>query len=154
MTLCGPAGGAAAAQQKTAAASRAQRRRSRNTVLADPGAAKGERRGRPAVAARQLRLVGDSAMLDAIRKARVRRVAAEMEIGLAGVANRPLADAVVEIEQRSLVGDFGARLGGDEAARRRGRDRRLLVAGTLADEPAGTDRAILELGRAKLRGGT
>ena len=82
-------------------------------------------------------------MLDAIRKARVRLLAAEVEVGLAGMADRPFADAVVEVEQAGLVGDFGARLGRDQAARRRRRDRRLLIAGPLADEAAGTDRAVL-----------
>ena len=64
-------------------------------------------------------------MLDAIREAGVRRIAAEVEIGLAGMADRPFADAVVEIEQAGLVGDFGARLGRDQAARRGRRNRRL-----------------------------
>ena len=70
-----------------------------------------------------------------------------MEIGLAGMADRPFADAVVEIEQAGLVGDLGARLGGNQAARRRGGDRRLLIAGTLADEAAGADRAVLHVAR-------
>ena len=65
-------------------------------------------------------------MLDAIREARVGLLPAEVEVGLAGMADRPFADAVVEIEQAGLVGDLGARLGRDQAARRGGRDRRLL----------------------------
>ena len=113
--------------------------------LADAGTAKRERRRRPAVAARQLRLIGDAAMLDAIGVAGVGLLAAEMEVGLAGMAHRPFADAVVELEQAGLVGDFGARLGRDQAARRGRRDRRLRVAGALADEAAGTDRAILDI---------
>src|SRR5207237_4673724 len=80
-------------------------------------------------------------MLDAIREARIGLIAAEVEIGLAGMADRPFADPLVEIEQAGLVGDLGARLGRDEAARRRGRDRRLLVARPLTDEAARTDRA-------------
>src|SRR4051812_45347249 len=89
-------------------------------------------------------------MFDAIREAGVGRMAAEMEIGLAGMADRPFADAIVELEQASLVGDFGARLGRHQAARWRGRDRRLLVAGALPNEAAGTDRAILQLLRSQL----
>src|SRR5437868_7957745 len=91
-------------------------------------------------------------MRDAIGKARVGRLAAEMEIGLAGMADRPFADAVVQIEQRGLVGDLGAWLGRDQPARRRRRDRRLLIAGPLADEAARADRAELEVGRWALRG--
>ncbi|QNP44542.1 hypothetical protein H9L15_00175 [Sphingomonas daechungensis] len=87
-------------------------------------------------------------MLDAVREAWVRRIAAEVEVGLARVSHRPLADAVVEVEQARLVGDLVARLGRDKAARRGRRDRRLLVARTLADEAARTDRAILHLRRA------
>src|SRR5437868_13950862 len=87
-------------------------------------------------------------MRDAIGKARVGRLAAEMEIGLAGMADRPFADAVVQIEQAGLIGDLGARLGRNEAARRRGRDRRLLVAGTLAHEASGANRAVLKVVRA------
>src|SRR5262245_11181195 len=89
-------------------------------------------------------------MGDAIRKAGVGRLTAEVEIGLARVTHRPLADAIIEIEQTGLVGDLGARLGRNQAARRRGRDRRLLVAGTLADEAAGADRTILQFLRRQL----
>src|SRR3954470_22220884 len=121
----------------------------RSVALANPRPAEGERGGRPAIAARELGLVGDPAMLDAIGKAGVCLLPAEMEVGLAGMADRPFADAVVEIEQRRLVGDFGARLGRNQPARRRRRDRRLLIARALADEAAGADRAILQL----LRGG-
>src|SRR5690348_8781890 len=107
-----------------------------------------KRRRGPTVAARELGLVGDSAVGDAIGEAGVGRFAAEVEVGLAGMADRPFADAVVELEQAGLVGDLGARLGRHEAARRSGRDRGLLVAGTLANEAAGADRAILHLLRA------
>jgi hypothetical protein len=47
-------------------------------------------------------------MLHAIREAWVRRISAEMEVGLAGVAHRPFANAVVEFEQAGLVRDFRA----------------------------------------------
>src|SRR4051812_3091275 len=86
-------------------------------------------------------------MLDAIGKAGVRLLAAEMEIGLAGMADRPFADLLVEIEQAGLVGNFRARLGRNEPARRGRRDRRLLLAGRLANEAAGADRTDLRLGR-------
>src|SRR5439155_12591027 len=66
-------------------AERARRRRR----LPDARTAVGHGRGRPAVAARKLGLVSDAAMGDAIRKAGVRRLAAEVEVGLAGMADRP-----------------------------------------------------------------
>src|SRR3954465_15107357 len=116
-------------------------------MLADPGPAERKRRRRAAGAAGDRGLVGDSAMLDAIREARIGGRAAEMEIGLAGMADRPFADLFVEIEQAGLVGDLRARLGGGEAARRRRRDRRLLLARGLADEAARSDRADLRLRR-------
>src|SRR5690348_7149420 len=90
-------------------------------------------------------------MRDAVGEAGVGRLTAEMEVGLARMAHRPLADAVVQVEQAGLVGDLGARLGGHEATRRRGRDRRLLVARALANEAARADRAILDLGTALAR---
>ena len=90
-------------------------------------------------------------MLHAIGEAGVGLLAAEVEIGLAGVTNRPFADAIVEVEQARLVGDFRARLGGDQAARRGGGDRRLLIAGTLANEAAGADRAVLHVMRTDAR---
>src|SRR5260221_6414293 len=113
--------------------------------LADPRAAERQRRRRPAIATRKLRLVGDSAMRDTIGEAGVRRLAAEVEVRLARMAHRPFADAVVQIEQAGLVGDLGARLCGHETARRRGRNRRLLVARALADEAARTDPTIPDL---------
>src|SRR3546814_8484139 len=48
-------------------------------------------------------------MRDAIRETGVHRLAAEMEIGLAGMADRPFADAVVQIEQCRLARDLRAR---------------------------------------------
>ena len=75
-------------------------------------------------------------MIDAIGEARIDRTAAEMEVGLAGMAERPLANAVVEFEQRGLSRDVGRRLGRHKAARRRRRYRRLLLAGLLALEAA------------------
>src|SRR4029079_14218715 len=114
-------------------------------MLADPGTAERHRRGRAAVAARELRLVGDSAMLHAVREARVRRLPAEVEVGLARMPHRPFADAVVQIEEAGLAANLGARLGRHQAARRGGRDRRLLISRTLADEATGADRAVLDL---------
>ena len=81
--------------------------------LADPGAAERQRRWWSTIAPRQLRLIGDATMLDAIGKARVRRLAAEIEVRLARVADRPFADAIVELEKARFVGDLGARLGGN-----------------------------------------
>lgn len=79
---------------------------------ADPGAAIRQRRGRAAGAARQLRLIGAAAMFDAIGEAGVHLLATEMEVGLAGVTDRPLADLLVEIEQAGLAGDLGVGLAG------------------------------------------
>ena len=78
-------------------------------------------------------------MLHAVGEAGVRRLATEMEIGLTRMPDRPFADAVVELEQARLIGNLGARLGWNQAARWRRRDRRLLFTWTLTDEPAGTD---------------
>ena len=75
-------------------------------------------------------------MLDAIGEARIGLLAAEVEVRLAGMADRPFADAVVQFEQAGLVGHFAARLGRYQPARRGRRNRRLLLARTLADEPA------------------
>jgi hypothetical protein len=76
---------------------------------------------------------------DAVREARIGGLTAKVKIGLAGMTHRPLADAVVEIEQARLVGNLRARLGRDEAARRGRRDRRLLIARTLSNKAARTD---------------
>ena len=87
-------------------------------------------------------------MLHAIGEAWVHRDAAEVEVRFAGMAHRPAADLVRQIEQARLVGDFGTRLGGHEATRWRGRNRWLLVAGALALEPARADRDDLgQVGR-------
>ncbi len=110
------------------------------TNLAHPRAAEGHRWGGAAVAARQLRLIGPSAVRDAIGEPRVHLLAAEVEIGLAGMAHRPAADPVVEFEQAGLVGNFGARPGRNQAAWRCRRDRSLLVTGALAQEAAGANR--------------
>ena len=92
------------------------------------------------MAARQLRLIGAAAMFYAIREARVHLFAAEMEIRFARMPHGPAADAIVEIEQAGLVGDFRAWPRGHAAARRGGRDRRLLIAGALAQESTGPNR--------------
>ena len=91
------------------------------------------------MAARQLRLESAAAMFDAIGETGVHLFPTEVEIRLARVAHRPAADAIVEIEQAGLVGDFRARPCGHQAARRRRRNRRLLIARTLTEEAAGTD---------------
>ena len=85
-------------------------------------------------------MIGDAAMFDAIGEARVRRLAAEVEVGLARMADRPFADPLIEVEQARLVGDVGARLGGHDPARRgRGERSRLLVR-MLGEEAARADR--------------
>ena len=58
-------------------------------------------------------------MLGRNRKAGVGLLTAKVEIGLAGMADWPFADAIVEIEQRGLAGDFGVGWP-DQPARRSG----------------------------------
>ena len=78
--------------------------------LANSRAAKGKRRRRPTVAPRKLRLIGNPAMLNAIGEAWVGRLTAKMKVRFARMADWPLADAVVELEQTSLVSDLRAGL--------------------------------------------
>lgn len=78
-------------------------------------------------------------MCDAIREAGVHLFTAEVKIRLTGMAHRPAADAIIEIEQASLVGNFRTRLGRHEAAGRGGRDRSLLVTRALTQEAAGAN---------------
>src|SRR5689334_18353032 len=85
-----------------------------------------KRRRRTTIAPRQLRLIGDRAMIEAIRETGIHRASAEMEIGFARMAERPLADTIVEIEQAGLARDIGRRLCRHQAPRRRRRNRRLL----------------------------
>lgn len=92
------------------------------------------------MAARQLRLERAAAMVDAIRKPRVHLFAAEMEIRFTWMAHWPAANTIIEIEQAGLASYFGARLRGDEAARRSGRNWCLLVTRALAKKAAGPNR--------------
>jgi hypothetical protein len=62
-----------------------------------------------------------AAMRNAIRKAGVHLVTAEMEVGFTGVTKWPFADALVQIEQTRFARDFRTWLGGHEATRRRWR---------------------------------
>src|SRR5688500_20228212 len=91
---------------------------SARALSADPGPAERQRGRWAAIAAGELGLVGDPAMLDAIREARVGRLAAEVEVGLAGMAERPFTDTVVQIEQAGLVGALRAWLRRDQPPRR------------------------------------
>ena len=79
-------------------------------------------------------------MLHAIGEARVHLFTAEVKVRFARVAHRPAADPVVQVKQAGLVGDFRARLGRNQAARRRGRNGGLLVPRTLTEKSARTDR--------------
>ena len=101
-----------------------------------------ERHGRRGAAhtARKLRLIGTAAMFDAIRKARVYRHTAEMEIRLTRVAKWPAANTLVQIEQGRFVRHFAAWLCGHKAAWRGRWDGRLLIAGTLTHKAAGSNR--------------
>ncbi len=56
------------------------------------------------------------------------------------MAHRPAAHLVRQIEQRGLARNLGARLGGHQAAGRGGRNGRLLITRTLAQEAARPDR--------------
>lgn len=79
-------------------------------------------------------------MLDAIWEARVHRFTAEVKIWLAGVAHGPFADLFGKVEQARLIGNFRAGLGGHKAARRRRRNRGLLIARALAQKATGAYR--------------
>ena len=116
------------------------------SASADARATEGHRRRRAAVAARHLRLKRLSAMRDAIGEAGVHGITAEMEIGLARMAQRPFADAIIQVEQAGLARDFGARLGRNQTARRRRCRGRGLLTGGLANEPARADGAIIGVG--------
>ena len=95
-------------------------------------------------------------MGDAIGIAGVGWLPAEVKVGLARVTHRQAANPVIQIEQRCLVGYVGRRLGRNQSPRRGRRDRRLRVAGTLANEAARANRAILKhrsfRGRLRLSG--
>ncbi len=121
--------------------------------LANSRAAKGKRRRRPTVAPRKLRLIGNPAMLNAIGEAWVGRLTAKMKVRFARMADWPLADAVVELEQTSLVSDLRAGLCRHESARGSRRDRRLLFPGALADKSPRTDRTILHFRCGTMRSG-
>jgi hypothetical protein len=114
-------------------------------ALAHARTAKRQRRGRPAGAARKLRLVGSTAVRDAVREAGVHLVAAEVEVRLARMPHRPAAHAVVEVEQAGLVGHSALGLAG---TKRRGgaggsapAGRRVPGAGTRPD-PTDTTRGM------------
>ena len=108
-------------------------------MLPYPWAAKGHRRGRAANTAGQLRLIGPAAMRDAIRKAGVDRFSAKMKICLAGMAHRPTAHALGQVEQAGFTGHVCAGFGRNQPARRGRGDRRLLIAGALPHKAAGAD---------------
>ena len=91
------------------------------------------------MATRQLRLIGTTAVIDAVREAGVHLVATEVEIRLTGVPHWPAADAIVKIEQAGLLGDVRAGAGRHKPTRRRGRNGGLLIAGALTQKSAGAD---------------
>lgn len=99
------------------------------------------------MSARQLRLIGTSAMVNAIGEPGVHLITAEVEVRLPGMAHRPAADAIVEIEQAGLVRDFRAGACRHQSARWRRRDRGLLVTRALAQEATGADRDDARLRR-------
>src|SRR5712675_1827301 len=60
---------------------------------------------RPAVAPGCRRLIGDAAVIAAIGRAGGGLAAAEEEIRLAGIADRPMAFLVIEFEQRAALAE-------------------------------------------------
>src|SRR3546814_10989994 len=88
-----------------------------------PGRAIGRRRRTP-VAAGKLRLIGDCAMLHAIRKAGIGGLPAEVEIRLARLTDRTFADIVAEVEKRGHALEHLARIGRNGPGRGAGRDGR------------------------------
>src|SRR3546814_6755752 len=82
-----------------------------STISTHARRAIGRRRRRTPIAAGQLRLIGDRAMFGAIRETGIGGLAAEMEIGLARMTDRPFAALVAPVEQRRLALDVLAWLG-------------------------------------------
>jgi hypothetical protein len=78
-----------------------------------------------------------AAVYDAIGKARIHFFPAEMEVWFAGVANRPFADALIQIEQAGFTRDLWAWLGRNKPTWRRWRGGRSLITRPLAQETAG-----------------
>ena len=70
----------------------------RLSYLPNPRPAKGHWRGRTPNAAWQLRLIGATAMFDAIGEAGVYGHAAEMKIGFTGMPHGPATYAFVQVE--------------------------------------------------------
>ena len=103
------------------------------------------------MAARQLCLIGAAAMLNAIWKTGVYLFTTEVEIGFTGVAHRPAADPVIEIEQAGFISHFRAGLGGNQSARWRRRDGSLLITWALPQEATGADRDDTRLGAQRRR---
>jgi hypothetical protein len=120
--------------------------------LPDPRTAEWQGGRGLAVAARELRLIGDAAMLDAIREARIGRVAAKVKSGSPGCPTGHLQIFSLRSSRLVLSAISGLGLAGHQPARRRGRDRRLLVARALAHEAARADRADQRLRRGRRRG--
>ncbi len=120
-------------------------------ALADPWAAKRQRWWGSAGTARQLRLIGPAAMLDAIRKAWVHGLSAKVEVRFARMTHGPAAHLLRQVEQASLVRNLGAWLGRHQTAGRRRWDRRLLITGALPQEAARANRDDLGQIRARIR---
>ena len=100
----------------------------------------GQGRRRTARAARKLCLIRPAAMFNAVGEARIYGLPAEMEIGLARVTHGPATYLVRQIQQARLVGDLRTWFGRYQSARRRWRDRSLLIARALTEKTARTDR--------------
>src|SRR3546814_11496517 len=71
----------------------------RSCASAHSRPAEGQGRWRTARPPGQLRLIGSTAMFDAIRKAWIYLLTADMEIGFAGMSHWPFADFIGQLEQ-------------------------------------------------------
>src|SRR3546814_17226948 len=74
-------------------------------------------------------------MFDAIRKAWIYLLTAEMEIGFAGMSHWPFADFIGQIEQAGLIRNFRAGLCRNQTTGWSRWDRRLLISWSLEQKP-------------------
>src|SRR3546814_2486853 len=74
-------------------------------------------------------------MFDAIRKAWIYLLTAEMEIGFAGMSHWPFADFIGQIEQAGLIRNFRAGLCRNQTTGWSRWDRRLLISWSLSQKP-------------------
>src|SRR3546814_19276313 len=97
--------------------------------------AEGQGRWRTARPPGQLRLIGSTAMFDAIRKAWIYLLTAEMEIGFAGMSHWPFAEFIGQIEQAGLIRNLRAGLCRNQTTGWSRVDRRLLLVWSVSQKP-------------------